>query len=263
MKKIVSMFLALAMSLSLSVPAFAAESETYLDAVKRSYEENFCFYQVTDKEYLETLTDDDVIETFYGINVTKKLLDEDLVLDINKVTEDDLAPECSPQSARALDTEVRHTLSSSYDNVVVIKRGTIQQGLQYAGTTVYLTYAYLSNEGIADFIINDWVNELSVGEALEGAVAEWIVGTVVGAPGLLYSAAFAIVVGIGNLGAVKAEQKFRISLKDIYDAGEKAVVTMSTASRSCVKWSDRYFYTENASRGGMDIVSTYSTYAND
>lgn len=262
MKKFVSMFLALVMCLTLAAPAWAAENESYLDAVKRSYKEDFCFYQITDEEYLETLADNDIIETFHGINVTKKLLDENLVLDINKVTKHDLAPECSAQSVGVFDTEERHTLSSSYDNVVVIKKGTVQQGLQYAGTSVYLTYAYLSNDGIADFIINDWVNELSVGEALESAVAEWIVGTVVGAPGLLYSAAFAIVVGAGNLGSIKAEKTFRTGLKDIYDAGEKAIVTMSAASRSCEKWSDRYFYTEDGSRGGFDIVSTYSTYSN-
>ena len=41
--------------------------------------------------YLDLLADDEIIEVFHNINVTKKLLDDNMVLDIDKVTESDLA----------------------------------------------------------------------------------------------------------------------------------------------------------------------------
>lgn len=260
-KKMLSLLLALTMCLSLSLPSFAAENDSYLQEIKQSYVDNCCFYQITDTDYLDSLADDEIIEVFQNINVTKKLLDENLVLDIDKVTEDDIVPVQSTQNARVFDTETRHTLSSSYDNVVVIKKCVAQAGTQFAGTTVYLTFAYLSNEGIADFIINDWANELSLGQTLLEAIADWVVGTVVGAAGLPFDVALAIVTGGANLGSVSMESSFRTALKAIYDNGGRAILTMSTVSRSCAKWSDRYFYTENASRNGLDITSTYSTYS--
>ena len=34
--------------------------------------ENHCFYQITDANYLDLLADDEIIEVFHNINVTKK-----------------------------------------------------------------------------------------------------------------------------------------------------------------------------------------------
>lgn len=260
MKKFVSMFLALAMCLSLAAPAFAVENDPYLEEIKRSYVEDHCFYQITDGDYLDSLADDEIIETFHNINVTKKLLDENMILDINKVTKNDVVPEYSPQNAQVFDTETRHTLSSSYDNVVVIKKGVVQKGLQYEGTTAYLTYMYMSNQGIVDFVMGDWSG--SLGKSLQQTVAEWAVCTAVGLASAGFGAFLSLAIGVlDNVNAGK-ESAFREALTDIYYDGGKAIVTMSTASRSCEKWTDSYFYTEDGSRGGLDITSEYSCYNN-
>lgn len=259
MKKLIAMLLTLSLCVSASAPVFATSYETSsLTEFKQSYINDGCFYQVTDRDYLDSIDDDEIIDVFYNINVTKKLLNSSMILDIQKVTESDIC-----RTGRLFDTEEKHMLSTAYDNVIVIKRATVQSGNEYSGATSYLTYAYLSNEGIADFIINDWANEINLGETLMNAVAEWIVGTIVGAIGFKYSVAFSIVVGAENLGGLRVEQEFRTALKNIYDNGDRAILTLTTSSRSCVKWSDRYFYTENASRAGLDIVSAYSTYSND
>ena len=89
-KKFVSMFLALAMCLTLSTPALATENDPHLEEVKKSYIDDHCFYQITDTDYLNSLADGEVIEVFHGINVTKNLLNENMILDINKVTSNDI-----------------------------------------------------------------------------------------------------------------------------------------------------------------------------
>lgn len=256
-KTFVSVLLAMAMVLGLGAPAFAAEeSNPYLDEIKRSYVEDHCFYQITDADYLNSLADDEVIETFHNINVTKKLLDENLILDIEKVTENDVVSECSPQ---VFDTETRHTLSSSYDNVVVVKKAVEQSG-QFAGATAYLTYMYLSHQGIVDFVMEDWSG--SLGKSLNQTVAAWALCTAVGLASPGFGAFLSLAVGALDNIAASGEGAFTSSLEEIYYDGDKAIVTMTTVSRSCAKWTDRYFYTEDGSRSGLTITSEYSCYNN-
>lgn len=260
-KKMVSLLLVLAMCLSLAVPTFAVGgNDSYVDAIKQSYIDDYCFYQITDSDYLDSLDDDDVIEVFHYIKVTKRLLDDNLILDINKVTKSDIIPECSPLSTQVYDTETRHTLSSSYDNVVVIKKLVAEGDLPGSEITSSLTYMYLSNHGIIDFVMADWSGSLD--QPVEAAVIEWAACTLVGLESAGFGAFLSLaLVFLHQIDASK-EKTFLKSIENIYYAGGKAVVCMSIVKRSCEKWTDCYFYTEDGYRSGLDISSEYSCYNN-
>ena len=260
MKKFVSMFLALVMCLTLAAPAWAAENDPYLEKVKKSYIDGHCFYQITDTEYLDSLADDEIIEVFHCINVTKRLLNENMILDINKVTSNDIVKGSSLQRMTIFETDTANTLSSIHDNAVVIKKGVVQQGLQYAGTTVYLTYMYLSNQGIVDFVMSDWTG--SLGKTLKETIYEWALCTLLDVATQNYGTFLSL--AISFLDDIKAskEMAFREQLCDLYYAGDKAILCITPISRSCEEWKDNIFYTENGSRSGMDITSEYNCYNN-
>lgn len=261
MKKFVSMFLALVMCLTLAAPAWADEDgNSYLDEIKYSYVEDHCFYQITDTDYLNSLADDEIIEVFHNINITKKLLDCNMVLDINKVTESDLVPEAPSLGIQPYYVDGKHLLNIRYDNVVVIKKATIQEGLQYAGTSTYITDMYLSNQGIIDFVMEDWSG--SLGKTLGAVVAEWAASTAIGTVSPGFGAFLSLAIGYLDSVEANKENVFRNELKDRYYNGERVVVTMTAVSRSCENWPDRCFYTEDGSRNGLDITSEYSCYNN-
>ena len=260
-KKFLSMLLALVMCLTLIAPAWAAEeSNLYLKEIKHNYVENHCFYQITDANYLDLLADDEIIEVFHNINVTKKLLDDNMVLDIDKVTESDLAAENLSPEIQPHYVEGKHILNIRYDNVVVIKKATVQKGLQYAGTSTYITSMYLSNQGIVDFVMEDWSS--SLGKPFGAVVAEWALCTVVGTESPGFGAFLSLAIGYLDSVNASKESIFRNELKERYYNGERVVVTMTAVSRSCENWPDRCFYTEDGSRNGLDITSEYSCYNN-
>lgn len=247
--------------------SYSNEKNFYLDDIKQEYIDNYCFYQVTDTDYLNSLTDNDIIEVYQNIKVTKKLLNEDMILDIDKVTASDIVSDpqmstySSPISPQVFDTETRCTLSSSYDNVVVLKEAVAASG-PYAGTSVYIANIYLSNTGIKDFGYYSWVYEYKFGSSLKDTVNNMIAGTAVCfIPSKTFGVVFTIVTGAASLGNIIMTNNFRTNLNNLYEAGNKAVVTITSTSQSCSKWSDRYFYIENASRNGLNITSTYRPYA--
>lgn len=259
-KKFVSMFLALAMCLTLSTPALATENDPHLEEVKKSYIDDHCFYQITDTDYLNSLADDEVIEVFHGINVTKNLLNENMILDINKVTSNDIVKGTPSQRITIFETDTANTLSSTYDNVVVIKKGVIQQGLQYAGTTSYVTYMYLSNQGIVDFVMSDWTG--SLGKTLEETIHEWDLCTLLDVATQNFGTFLSLAIAFLDDIIASKEMAFREQLYDLYYAGDKTILCITPVSRSCEEWKDNIFYTENGSRGGLDITSEYNCYNN-
>ena len=240
-------------------------SNSKLSNIKENYIANSCFYQVTNKDYLDSLSDDEVIEVYQNIKITKKLLDQDLVLDINRVSYNDIcinetAIESPQNDSRVFDTETRLSLSSSYNNVVVIKKATTNTG-PYVGPSVNLAYVYLSNKGIKDFGYYSWVYEYKFGNTISETVGNMIAGTAVCyIPSTTFGAIFTIMTGAASLGNIIMTNNFRTSLNNLYESGKKAVVTITSTSQSCSEWSGNYFYIENASRNGLDISSTYRCY---
>lgn len=271
-KKLVSILCAVALLVSALPAASAAEISTcttedksLLNEVRQSYLDNHCFYQVTDADYLESLTDDDVIEIFHNIRITKRMLTDELILDINKVTESDIVFETrtlgTASVMRVFPTEERLTLGSEYDNVTVIKKG-IDSTTGYQPITVYQTILYLSNKGIDNFIVDSWVGNL--GQTVQNAFSSMIAGlTMCFVPSTTFNVLFSLVTGAGQLGQVSLDYKFKSALADIYRDGGRAVVSLTSTSQSCSAWTDRYFYIENAYRSGLDISSAYRCYTNE
>lgn len=270
-KKLASILCAAALLIS-ALPAAAAaevstcttEDKSLLNEVRQSYLDDHCFYQVTDADYLESLTDDDVIEIFHNIRITKRMLTDDLILDINKVTESDIVSETrtlgTASVMRVFPTEERLTLSSEYDNVTVIKEA-VDNTTGYQPITVYQTILYLSNEGIDNFIVDSWVGNL--GQTIQTAFGNMVAGlTMCFVKSKTFNVLFSLITGAGQLGQVSLDYKFKSALADIYRDGGRAVVSITSTSQSCSVWSDRYFYIENAYRNGLDISSAYRCYTN-
>lgn len=183
-----------------------------------------------------------------------------MILDINKVTSNDIVKGTPSQKITIFETDTANTLSSTYDNVVVIKKGVIQQGLQYAGTTSYVTYMYLSNQGIVDFVMSDWTG--SLGKTLEETIHEWDLCTLLDVATQNFGTFLSLAIAFLDDIIASKEMAFREQLYDLYYAGDKTILCITPVSRSCEEWKDNIFYTENGSRGGLDITSEYNCYNN-
>jgi len=128
---------------------------------------------------------------------------------------------------------------------------------------VYISIFYLSNSGIQEFGYYSYIYQY-YGSTLTNTVAELIAGlTLSYITGSTFSTIFSIITSAGQLGNIFLEDAFKTNLNNIYQAGNKAIVTVTSTTKSCTTWTNNTYYYENATRNGLIIRSTFREYQNN
>lgn len=221
------------------------------------------------------LDENDVIEIFAGIKVTKKLLDENYVLDIDRVTMDDLVNSYNIESTSIqpyylvpnIDDlglsgyDVYAIIPNGYQSVSVTKKGTVLSGT-YAGETAYIVNLYLSNSALMYYIEECFIGD-NVTEAVSSFIIEFTLTTVIGTFAPVTSTGISLALGFLEIYNLTVNQSFRNQLVTLRRAGSKAHVQISSVSKSVTEWTDTVYGYENSTRNGLKIESEVIAYKDE
>lgn len=283
MKKLISfisvLILAFTFIFSSSLNLFANEEPSYLESFKENYRAT-SYYEYVPKDLIgfNALDEDEVLDVFVGIKVTKRILDENFVLDIDKVTLDDLVvnenvsvyepgistnaiiPNNPIGGGGGSGFDSYRTLPTGYQNAAVTKRATVLSG-QYAGMTTYIVNLYLSNSSLM-YYIEECLIGTSISNAALSLLAEFVVTTYIGTISGIAGAAVTIALGVANIYNQIVNQSFYNQLVTIRRNGQKAHVQITESSKSVTTWTSSTIGYENSTRNGLKIESEIVAYKN-
>lgn len=255
----------LANGLPLHTKATDVVTSEYLESWKRTIGETAYFvYTPQSEEELLNLGEDEIIAVFEGLKVTKKLLNENLELDIDKITVNDFIIDEIPLISDIITGPIdisgispcelvlpdigggsyngTYTLPSIANGVIVTRTNSFSDGTNSAEIVHYLNNA--------DF--KTFKNRLSSAQSW-GNTWQSILGV------LMTVVPPYITVTIGFITAVGAllEDSFINKVNDLYNSGSniKAKITISGSYKSIVQWTDNKFYARNETVNGSVFKS--------
>ena len=224
----------------------------------------FFIYTPQTEEELLNLGDDEVIAVFEGVKVTKKLLNENLELDIDKITVNDFAtngllpsfeingpvdmnPTISPNAM--LPNIVGTGGYDGYCNLPSWANGVIVSSTyQFSdGSNMAEVVFYLNNSDLKvyrDDLIN--LKDMVIGYALDQIVSKLL--------GYLPTVLNSIFTYL-SLYEDFCELYFMSQVSNMCDAGKKGKITRSGSYKIIVEWTDNKFYARNGSLNGSIFKS--------
>ncbi|WP_273399613.1 hypothetical protein [Traorella massiliensis] len=244
----------------------APVTEEYLEEWKEKIGESayFIYTPQTEQELLN-LGDDEVIAVFEGVKVTKKLLNENLELDIDKITVNDFAtngllpsfeingpiemnPSITPNAVVPDLGEGGSSYNGTYSLPSGVKGVIVSSIYQYSdGSNIGQIVLYLNNDHLKEFKDELYDHpEDTTGFFLEHAI-EALLGFIPGA--------YSTVLSFLSLYDDYCEMTFKNKVYDMYDAGKKAKITVRGAYKSIVEWTDNKFYARNGTLNGSIFKS--------
>ena len=247
---------------------FATNETSALSLIKQRYVATNSYYEYIPQDLIQfnLIDDNEVLDIFMGIKVSKKLLNEDYVLDISKVTEDDLCidneiepyyfvPNIGADGGAAY--EVTNRIPSGYDSVTVTKKVTAQNDpSQYT----YIINLYLSNAALIYFIEECLINN-PVADTIASFMGEFVLTTFVLEP--LEGAFLSVAIFASDICSQIINNSFYNSLVNLRrdDNGEgMAHVRLTNVSKSATDWDGQYYGWENKTRNGLIIESEVIAY---
>lgn len=224
----------------------------------------YFIYTPQTEEELLNLGDDEVIAVFEGVKVTKKLLNENLELDIDKITVNDFAtngllpsfeingpvdmnPTIFPNAM--LPNIVGTGGYDGYCNLPSWANGVIVSSTyQFSdGSNMAEVVFYLNNSDLKvyrDDLIN--LKDMVIGYALDQIVSKLL--------GYLPTVLNSIFTYL-SLYEDFCELYFMSQVSNMCDAGKKGKITISGSYKSIVEWTDNKFYARNGSLNGSIFKS--------
>lgn len=247
------------------VQAVYAENQrnvSMLQEIKSVYQEFGYYVYLPSNDEFVNISNDVVLDVFCGINITKRILNDNNELDIEKVTLSDFEdienaytyfvqlPEIIPYSAVLPDLEGggwngTYNVPTGYKSVVIAATHEClltPRVDDYADTTYYLSNAALRNFKLAcsnhDF--DEWLIE----NLISG-----ILGIAAGAPFL--SVAYICITGID---AYVSQQTWN-KLDELMNSGKKARIYSRSSSLGVMEWTNNQFSVQNGTYNGWEIHS--------
>lgn len=207
---------------------------------------------------------DTVLDEFEGIKVTKRLLNENLELDINKLNYEDIVMENStvskfvtnPDNAvspmAAIYPEVdggwqdgTYTVGNGVTSVVVSSEYIALDESGYYFQSVY----YLSNDVISDFYMDK--NTTSSAKI----IFEYLLTTILGLIPDVRSKALSYALSFVFTSSSVVNSNFWNNVRSLANGGKKAKVTVKKNSYSVTEWANRNYTIYNRTIGNYRVIS--------
>lgn len=241
-------------------------TEEYLYEWKENIGKNAYFIYTPRSEHeLLNLGEEDVIAIFEGVKVTKKLLNNNLELDIDKITVNDFVDqnyipsfessemvnfksEITPYAMQLPDIGVgayngTYTVPSYADSVIVTRTNQFSDGTNSAEVV-----HYLSN---SDFKI--FVNKISVPTEVSWRNTWYgILGIIL----VVLPQYLGLTIDVLAVAGDHLEEAFQNKIVTLNNtSGVKAKITINGSYKSVVQWTDNKFYARNESLNGSIFKS--------
>lgn len=259
MKKIFNCLLSIILLLSCVVTLNlnhikAFDDYQYLKEFKDNYR-NTSYYQYTPQNMDEfnSLHEDEVLEVFEGIKVSKRILDENLILDIEKVTLDDLVNEKESRQIVPIGGGGGNSVSlpSGYHSAIVTEKNTYLSGTN-KGKSTYVVKMYLSHLALTDYLVQ--CNRKTTEQAIINLVASSAVSMIIGSVPV-FDDIFSAAMDAAELGNLVMDYQFYTKADELYFNDSKAIVTISNSSRSIVAWTSNTYSIRNVNTSSYKIES--------
>lgn len=240
-------------------------TEEYLEEWKEKIGETAYFiYTPQTEEELLNLGDDEVIAVFEGVKVTKKLLNENLELDIDKITVNDFATNgLLPSFEINGPVDMNPTISPNAMLPNIVGTGGYDGYCNLPswanGVIVSSTYQFSDGSNMAEvvFYLNNsdltiLKNHLySFDDIALGYVIDEFVTVVLG----FIPTPITQIITYLQLFQQIIETIFVGQITDMCVSGKKGKVTISGDYKSIVEWTDNKFYARNGSLNGSIFKS--------
>lgn len=272
------------------VKAISIDSETKdLEEFKEHYKQT-SFYQYIPQNMEEflLLPNDTVLDVFEGIIVTKDLLNEDMILDIDRVQLDDIYTSSSinvdqvhlyntseiispnqlvmPDLGGSGDSIYVNLPTGTQSAIVTSKMEVVTEG-QFYGETARIVTMYLSNRGMGDFAVRHMAaNSKSIyqiyGSFFWDLAYIFKISQIIGET---LDNALSVALSVSELGSVTITSQFANKFEEIYATKtNKCKIEIKPSSISITEWSTNYFsYLKEQTKNGVYVTSAYGCYSDD
>ena len=260
---------------NLSTPLYASsqmnDENNYLESIKQKYLESYSYYVYIPSNMNDFLILDDnvILDEFFGIKITKRLLNKNLELDINKVKYEDLVK---------LDDEddfQNNNLSSTFQMVMpdIIGGGSLNgtYSLPYGVKSVvvssyceniddsedyyYRQEHYLSNAAAAEFLKEEPTS--SSFKSAYNLVMTFLGLNTKNCSGLC-ATLYSIIMGVNLV----ISDNFYDKLEKIVNSGNKAKISVRQSSYSVTTWTNDQYYVKNGVEGSYYVTSDVDYFNN-
>ena len=267
MKKYLSFLLSMCLVVSCFTNCIKGNFNKELETFKEWYRET-SFYQYTPQNMseFEAYEMDYVLDEFVGLKVSKRILDENLILDINKVTIDDFINAYDNSNAsypyQLVNPELGGgtglQLKSGYQNATVTVKKEYLTGVK-AGTTEYTVYMYLSNYSLKNYMLKSGTKPIAdmIKEIILEFGSQHIIATITGN---VFGTALALALDIYDAAEMIYNQ-YNINIgNNLANSNKKGIVQTSLTSRSITEWTSNTISYQYVNNSDVKIQSEVAMY---